>query len=386
MNDGSSDMKKILLITNIPNAYRIPLFNELMQQLRQQDMELVVVFAASGYNRRKSIIDLSDCRFRYIILNSEAITPGNDPEKTYFSYKGLYTVLKKEDPYRIIVSGFSAAAVKVWCYAFLNRKKYIIWSGAVLKQGRNDSLMRTLLRKFLVKRAAAFIAYGSLAARYLQHTGAKTEKITIGINTVDTQFFAEQTAGERKKITDDGIRHLLFTGYLVPRKKVSSVLKVAARLAALRNDFCIDIVGDGDERTLLQEQVKQQKLQDFVKFHGFKQKNELPAYMARCSIFLFQTGFDIWGLTLNEAMAAGLPCIASINAGAAADLIIQGKTGFALDYEQLDEVVNVINQLLDDPELAKKTGQAAAAYITEHATLKQSAGGFVNAVLLSGKN
>jgi hypothetical protein len=55
MNTGYIEMKKIVLITNIPNAYRIPLFNELSKQLLEENKELVVIFAAGGYDRRKSV-------------------------------------------------------------------------------------------------------------------------------------------------------------------------------------------------------------------------------------------------------------------------------------------------------------------------------------------
>jgi glycosyltransferase involved in cell wall biosynthesis len=377
-------MKKILLITNIPNAYRIPLFNELHDQLHAEGLEFVVVFAAEGYERRKSLISMSDCRFRYIILNSSPITPGADNEKTYFTYHGLNKVLKNENPYRIIVSGFSSATFKTWWYTRFNKAKYIIWSGSIKKAGRNDQLPRRIARKFLVKNASAFIAYGTLAKKQLVSLGALPGLISIGVNTVDTYFFSSATAAERQKLSDKTKYHLTYTGYLVPRKNVTALLDVAKSLSEMRTDFVLDIIGDGSDREKMELYSKQQKLTDFVKFHGFKQKNELPPLMAKSSIFLFQTGFDIWGLTLNEAMAAGLPCIASVNAGAVVDLIKQGENGFVADFNHVESVVRIINDLLDHPEKAEKMGKAAADYISQHATLAVSASGFVKAVKLSG--
>ena len=54
-------------------------------------------------------------------------------------------------------------------------------------------------KKMLQRRAAAFIAYGQRAKEYLTDLGAKSEKIFIARNTVDTRFFSEQTDLERKR-------------------------------------------------------------------------------------------------------------------------------------------------------------------------------------------
>ena len=58
-------MKKILVITNIPNPYRIPLFAELSRQLKVEGMDLKVIFAAMGYKRRQYKIDLEKCGFEF---------------------------------------------------------------------------------------------------------------------------------------------------------------------------------------------------------------------------------------------------------------------------------------------------------------------------------
>ena len=62
----------ILVITNIPTPYRIPLFNELDRLLDENGMKLKLVFAALGYSRRKWRIDMGECRFDYEVLHSHA--------------------------------------------------------------------------------------------------------------------------------------------------------------------------------------------------------------------------------------------------------------------------------------------------------------------------
>ncbi len=386
-------MKRVLLITNIPNPYRIPLFNELDQQLERQGVRLKVLFGALGYRRRKWKLDMSQCRFDYDVLSSPAFEVRGDAEKTMFTYRGLFRHLRVYRPDVVVVAGFSPATVQLWLYSWVRPLPYIIWTGSVEgvwanRSGRRTprSLLRTLQRKVLARRAAGFVAYGSSARAYLIELGASPEAIRIGINTVDTRFFAEETqrlreqdlngrAGENEK------QHLTCIGYLSARKGSLKMLQAVQKAARRRTDFVLDIIGDGHDRPRLEAFVRENGLSEHVRFHGYRQKGELPAYLARSRCLLYATNYDIWGLVLVEAMAAGLPVIASANAGATHDLVQEGITGFAVDFADTDYVAERINWVLDHPGEAAAMGERSRAFIAEHATVEKSAAGFVEAIL-----
>jgi glycosyltransferase involved in cell wall biosynthesis len=84
---------------------------------------------------------------------------------------------------------------------------------------------------------------------------------------------------------------------------------------------------------------------------------------------------------VNEAMASGVPVLSSINAGATYDLIINGKTGFIVDYNNKKEVVQKINTILDNPKLTESMGKNAFELIEEKANIKISARGFFDSVV-----
>jgi glycosyltransferase involved in cell wall biosynthesis len=373
-------LKKVLLVTNIPTPYRIPLFNELNRQLKELGISLKILFGALGYSRRQWNINISECEFDYSVLSGRGIPRGN-PENTSFTYKGLSRFIKKENPDLIITNGFSIATMKLWLRSWLRSTPYVIWSGSIPDEERRDAFLRRLQRQMLLRRAKGFVAYGMKAKHYLVKMGANSNQVQIAINTVDTRFYAEETAKARNlRPGGNGKKHLLFIGYLVPRKDVIKILKVIERLSESRSDFVLDIVGDGDDRGRLEKHVLDNRLSSLVAFHGYKQKSELPFFMAQAQCFLFQTAFDIWGLVLIEAMAAGVPCIASIHAGAIEDLIQEGITGFAMDFSATDEVAKKINWILDNPQAAKEIGRNAGRFIAQHATLEKSAAGFVKAI------
>lgn len=373
------DMKRVLLISNVPQTYRIPLFNEIDRQLNHKAIQLKVVFASDGYKRRKSKIDFSEMKFQYEILKSFKINFGN-VEKTMFTYGGISNLISEYKPDKIIVLGFSLATIKIFLRSLFKKTDYVIWSGALIMATQKYSILRQMLRRVLIRRASAFVAYGSKAKQYLIDQGASPEKVHIGINTVDSRFFFVETDKIRATLTPDVKKHLLYIGYLVPRKNVMKLIDIIEELSVTRKDFVLDIIGDGSDKPLLEKAVEEKKLGEFVNFHGFIQRNGLPKYFAQSACFLFQTDFDVWGLVLNEAMAAGLPVLSSVNAAATYDLIVEGETGFAVDYNDSDQIIEKIKLLLDNPELSKRIGDNAHRLIAAKASIAISAQGFVNSV------
>lgn len=373
-------MMKVMLITNIPTPYRIPLFNELHKQLREAGLTFKVVFAAMGYDRRRWKVDMTDCSFDYVVLPSGTI-PFLDQEKTSFTYPGLLKLISRENPAVIITNGFSLATVKLWAYSWIKNISYIIWSGAISRKGMDDTVLRRLQRKILVRRADGFIAYGTKAKEYLGSLGAGIDRICIGINSVDTRFFQEETKKLRLSgSADNGKKHLLYIGHLTKGKRLDRLLEALKCLSERRRDFLLEIVGDGPEAENLKQHAVVTGIADLVRFEGFKQKKDIPYYFAHADCFVFPSEYDVWGLVLVEAMAAGVPCIASVHAGATSDLVEDGVTGFKVDFSNGSEVADRINLILGDKAFSGKFGMNSSNFIQKNATIEISAKGFVTAI------
>jgi len=385
-------VRRVLHVTNIPTPYRVPQLNEMHRQFAEQGYELRVAFGGLGYSRRKWEVDLGGCAFDYYVLK-HAVKVGRGSGRVVFLYGGLYRVLAAFRPDVVTVTGFSAATAKLWLLSLVTGLRYVIFSGSVA--ARHEGGWRGVPRRVLAARAAGGVAYGTKAREYLASLGIPAESVAIAINTVDVQFFkeaVERVAVERVAVErvaaerqgdghEAGPKRLLVISYLSRDKRLTQLLRVIAALAARRDDFVLDVVGDGEDRANLEAFVRQHGLGERVRFHGFRQREELPAFLARSHCFLFQTGLDIWGLVLNEAMAAGLPCVVSPNAGGACDLVVEGRTGFVVDYEDVSAAAARIEYLLDHPEAARRMGAEGQRFVLTHASLERSARGFVEAVL-----
>jgi glycosyltransferase involved in cell wall biosynthesis len=343
--------------------------------LRSRGFRLAVIFGGQGYERRLFKTDPSTYGFEHRFLDGSRLQR-KDVERTSFLFRGLGKELSLLRPDVVIVSGFSFAALKV----LLSGRPFIIWNGSVEAEYRREGRLKRLFRKLLARYASAFVAYGKKASSYLTGLGVKEENIFIGINTVDTAFFSRETEKQRQVIRRSSIRRLLTVSYLTPRKEIIRLLQTVLELSRLRRDFVLEIVGEGSERERLEAFVKEHGLQEQVVFSGYLQREELPARMAAADLFLFQTGFDIWGLTVNEAMAAGLPVCCTPHAGSAADLIHEGETGFMVDYSDPAAAAQKIHAILQQREMTERVGAAAASYISRMATPEIAAQGFLRAV------
>ncbi len=371
--------KTILVITNIPTPYRIPLFNELDRLLDENGMKLKLVFAALGYSRRKWRIDMGECRFDYEVLRSRAFRVKGS-EGMLFTYPGIFSLLRRDRPVLTFVAGYSPAAVKLWMRNLFVRTPYVIWSEAVENPARPDPGWRVILRRLLVHSAVGCVAYGSRSKSYLEALGASADKISIAINTVDTEFYRTESVKCRTHRPKQDPKVLIFLGNLARGKRLDLVFRAIKLLSKERVDFVLWLVGEGPERQNLEELAKKLGISEIVHFKGFTQKPEIPRLLGEADCFLFPSEYDVWGLAVVEAMAAGLPCMSSVRAGATDDLIDDGVTGFMVDFEDSQAVAEKIGWVLDNPEKARAMGDAAAKFIAENVSLRRSAEGFLQAI------
>lgn len=369
---------KVLIVTNIPTPYRIPLFNEIHSQLARQGIKLKVVFGAPGYTRRKWKVDMAKCNFEYHFLSSLNFA-FKDPDKTYFTYSRLIGLVINDKPDVIIVSGFSLSALKVWCLSWITKTPYLIWSGAIKTYYRPESRWRKLLRKMLVQRASAFIVYGTKAGDYIMSLGGNKSNIYLSFNTTDIEHFQQKAF--KKSIDNAKQKKILYVGYITKGKRIDHIFYAIKFLSRYRNDFILTIVGDGPEVEYLKKLALNLGILSIIKFEGYIQKEEIPIYYAEADCFVFPSEYDIWGLVINEAMAAELPCIVSHHAGAAWDLIEDSITGFIVDFSRPEMVAKKIQWIFDNPDDAERIGRNAREFITNNASIEKSAENFVKAVL-----
>lgn len=361
-------MRTLAVVTNIPTPYRVPLFNTLADALPELGWRLHVLFGSAGNERRQWSVPEQGFHFPHEFLGGRNLRLGT--ERIVNTYGGLGDALKRIRPDGIVCTGYSAGTVAASRYARKADIPVAIWSGTV-RGPLEREWWRVLLRRWLVRKSDGFLAYGSAARDYLLSLGADAKRIHVAWNTVDADRFLKLPL-PRSPLPSEPLR-LLTVGYLERRKRIDLALEAIAAASRRGFDVELEIAGDGTERAALETLARELRIEERVRFLGNVPYDAMPALYEAAHGFLFPTERDIWGLVLVEAMAAGKACVASVRAGATRDLIADGVTGYAVDFEETQVVAGRLAALRDR---VRELGEAARARVQAGFTLAKSGEGW----------
>lgn len=192
----------------------------------------------------------------------------------------------------------------------------------------------------------------------IQRDGVRREKIQVIYNGIDLDRFGESVS--HHDATLSAIRkHSVLVAVAA---NMYSPVKGHATLIAAAKRVCDDfpqvrfvLIGDGVERPRLEELVKRAELQEHFLFLG--SRKNVPELLASCNLFVLPSESEGLPNVVLEAMAAGLPVIATA-VGGVPELIQDGVTGLLVPSREPKELSASILRLLRDEELCGRLGRA----------------------------
>ncbi|MGO9620563.1 MAG: glycosyltransferase family 4 protein [Desulfobaccales bacterium] len=255
--------------------------------------------------------------------------------------------------------------------------KLLIRDEATLSGTRPNIGKRLLKAGFfagLKRLADGFLAIGSLNREYYRHYGIPEEKIFWMPYAVDNTFFQTEArkAGVRREEwrrelgLAPGRPVILFLGKLEPRKRPADLLGAYIHLnrqAAVAEPPYLLFVGDGEQRQPLEEVARDMQLEG-VRFLGFKNQTELPAYYDLCDVLVLPSVSEPWGLVVNEAMNAGKAIIVSDQVGCGPDLVRNGENGYIFPAGEVAALAAALSKVLADPETCHRMGARSRELIS----------------------
>jgi phosphatidylinositol alpha-mannosyltransferase len=193
----------------------------------------------------------------------------------------------------------------------------------------------------------------SEAARYSVCSRMGTLPVEIVPNGADVELFAQATPAD----LPDG-RILLFVGRLEPRKGFPVAVKAFAELAPRYPDLRLVVVGAGEQAQAVE--ALRPELRQRVHMLGKVPNEALPTYHRAADVFVSPaTGSESFGIVLVEAMAAGLPLVASDIAGYR-EVARHEREGLLVAPSDPRALAAGVRRLLDDPVLAERLGANGA--------------------------
>jgi glycosyltransferase involved in cell wall biosynthesis len=143
-------------------------------------------------------------------------------------------------------------------------------------------------------------------------------------------------------------------GRLVPWKQVDKVLKAIARVDGVG----LVVIGDGAERRALEDLARSLGLVDRVYFAGARSKAETLALMAACDLFVLNSTYEGFPHVVLEAMALGLPVIATA-VGGTPELVENGRNGRLIPAADGDTLCDALSTLTSCPQERQRLAAAA---------------------------
>ncbi len=249
-----------------------------------------------------------------------------------------------------------------------------------MKDLGSDDLLREICA------AAEFVAAETDYSRDLlrQRCRDSAAKIHRVYNGIDLERFPtpdNETArlgqGAQATVAPHQLLRILSVGRLVAFKGFEDLIDACTELARRGSDFVCEIIGDGPLRDTLQAKIERLDLSSRVNLLGSLSQKTVLEKLRAADIFALASTIDAQGATdvfptvILEAMASARPVVSTHLAGIP-ELVVQGETGILISPGDSSALANALEQLLHDPDLRSRYGQAGRARIQQHFRIEQT--------------
>jgi D-inositol-3-phosphate glycosyltransferase len=239
---------------------------------------------------------------------------------------------------------------------------------AVAAFGQHESDQRVRIERELIALADSIIAANpDERADLIWRQHASAEKTCTIPPGVDTQLFRplDRSAAREELGLDADAGIVLFVGRIDPIKGIDVLLRAAAELPPDPARLFVFVGGDLDETgqplgTLagVEAQARELGVADRCRFVGAQPQDRLPVFYSAADIVAVPSLYESFGLVAVEAMACGVPVVAS-RAGGLTFTVEDGRTGSLVPPGEAEPLAEAIARLLADPALRARLGANA---------------------------
>jgi len=347
--------------------YWVPIFDELYQRLEGR----FVVVAMRHHGQENARVAVQMGRFPRRLVGARAIPlpwSHDQGKKPLFGRFGRFwapslpLVLISLRPQVVISVAFTLWTLTSIAMGY---PTVIEWEGFWHTE-RAATPWRTSLRRWMAKRAGAFVVNGALSRQYL--VGAlRVPNDRILEPGICAEPRPDWVQTLKTSLPGGGPVRFLFVGQMIERKGVAHLLHAAKLLETRwKTKFELVMVGDGPKRERYWQLAHELGLGDRVHFV----KNVLPSqvweYYETAHVLVLPTLLDHWAMVVPEAMSVGLPVLVSKYAGSVPELICHGENGYVFDPEDHEGLAGCMERYLSNPELITQHGLRSLRLISSY--------------------
>jgi glycosyltransferase involved in cell wall biosynthesis len=353
------EMTRVVYWNNIPAPYMVERFNALV---KRRNLDFEAWFSARTESDRSWKVDESQWQFSYRYLPAVELGPsalafpgpllrGRAPDVLVSLYAGAD-----------FVAGSTLARRRGARIAFWVEVTYDAW----VKRRR----WKEAVKARILPAADGILTAGDDGRSFARRYGVSDDRIHHVPHVVDFERLARGARlapGERDRLRAElGVRGVTFVyvGRLWAGKGLTYLLEAFGGLQQRDvGEVSLLLVGDGRDEDELRARARAQGLRNVV-FCGFQGDDVLPRLYAASDVFVFPTLGDPFGMVVLEAMACGLPVVATTAAGEISDRVAEGVNGFVVAPGSSDRLLERMTVLARDEGLREAMGTASVRKVT----------------------
>ena len=327
---------RVLIIFNHPAPYKVNAFNELAKYV-----DLTVIFERTkAKDRPDSFYKDNKYNFDYMFLKDGYV--GN--EGTVSSNVRNYIKTLHHEYDLIIMNGYShVAEIKAINYMYKNHIKFgLLINGGIIKE--KEFCLKRKYKTSIISKASFYLSPSQKSNEYLIHYGAKPDKI---YNYYYSNFFKNEisAASKEEKLANRKKFNLPLEGKIFINPSQFIDRKNNLYLISLfkdRKDYLV-LAGDGPLKDTYKKYIADNNMKN-VFILPYLEKSELFSLYRACDVHITLSKYDIFGHTVLESFANGLPVISSNKVISSLEYVKDGYNGYIVDLNDEKSIKEALDK------------------------------------------
>lgn len=204
-----------------------------------------------------------------------------------------------------------------------------------------DCNYRKLTRRWAAKSADAIVVLTKEDKGYYE----KNLKIKNIIRHIYNPIVLERT----ENMYDADSKNIISAGRLTSQKGFDILVDVAKRVLERHRDWKWLIAGEGEDRPILEEKIRENNLSNRVILCG--NVNNIEEYYKQSAMYVLTSRFEGFGLVLTEAKSCNLPCVSFRCPAGPAEIISDNVNGYLIECFDVEKMADKICKLIEDRQL-----------------------------------
>jgi glycosyltransferase involved in cell wall biosynthesis len=221
-------------------------------------------------------------------------------------------------------------------------------------------------RRVLEESDAVITVSRDLAREAVKVAGVRKDPYVIYNGVDTTKFYRSGNKEEDRKLLGlpPQARIISFVGRCVADKGIFELFDAFVRIEKNFKDLFLLIVGEGEARNAIAKRIEEYGLEDKVLLQGAAPHEKIPSYLSASNIFVLPSYSEGVPNVIYEAMACGLPVVAT-RVGGIPEVLSDGREGLLCSPRSSREIEACLNRVLSDPELSDEMGLRGSAKVRE---------------------